>query len=135
MRIVPIFLYVISLAFSQKAERDPRLVGKWMMLFTKDANEEIIKDEFYGKSYVETYTKDGRLILDPQFLRDNLKRNGITEPLDYSLIPTFYWKTTENKIIEIITSEESRQNRYGFSGDTLVFGYSNGTIRYLLKRK
>jgi hypothetical protein len=105
------------------------------MLYSKDGNGEIVKDEFYGKGYVETYTKDGKLILDPQFLRDDLKRNGISEPLDYSLIPTFSWKTWNNETIEIITSEGSRQNRYGFSGDTLIFGYSNGTTRYLLKRK
>jgi hypothetical protein len=135
MRILIVILSITILAFSQKAERDSRLVGKWMILFSKDANGEIIKDEFYGKHYVETYTKDGKLILDPQFLRDDLKRNGISEPLDYSLIPTFSWKTINNETIEIITSEGSRQNRYGFSGDTLIFGNSNGHVRYLLKRK
>jgi hypothetical protein len=106
-----------------------------MMLFSKDANGEIRKDEFYGKRYVETYTKDGRLVLDPQFLRDDLKRNGITDPLDYSLIPTFSWKTVNNETIEISTSEGNRQNRYGFSGDTLIFGYSNGNTSYLLRVK
>ena len=84
MRISILLILLLFSAFSQKAERDPRLVGKWMMLFSKDANGEIRKDEFYGKRYVETYTKDGRLVLDPQFLRDDLKRNGITDPLDYS---------------------------------------------------
>ena len=135
MQILIAFLSLACLAFFQKAERDPRLVGKWSILYSKDGNGEIVKDEFYGKGYVETYTKDGKLILDPQFLRDDLKRNGISEPLDYSLIPTFSWKTWNNETIEIITSEGSRQNRYGFSGDTLIFGYSNGTTRYLLKRK
>jgi hypothetical protein len=79
MRISILLILLLFSAFSQKAERDPRLVGKWMMLFSKDANGEIRKDEFYGKRYVETYTKDGRLVLDPQFLRDDLKRNGITD--------------------------------------------------------
>ena len=130
-----VFLGLTILPFYQQTERDPRLIGKWVILFSKDANGEIIKDEFYGKRYVGTYTKGGDLILDPQFLRDDLKRNGITEPLDYSLIPTFSWKTMENETIEIITGEGSRQNRYGFSGDTLVFGYPNGHVRYLLKRK
>ena len=105
------------------------------MLYSKDANGEIIKDEFYGKNYVETYTKNGKLILDPQFLRDDLKRNGITEPLDYSLIPTLSWKSINNETFELITSQGTRQNRYGFSGDTLIFGYSNGSTRYLLKRE
>jgi hypothetical protein len=135
MRISIFLILLLFSAFSQKAERDPRLVGKWMMLFSKDANGEIRKDEFYGKRYVETYTKDGRLVLDPQFLRDDLKRNGITDPLDYSLIPTFSWKTVNNETIEISTSEGNRQNRYGFSGDTLIFGYSNGNTSYLLRVK
>ncbi|MFN3999344.1 hypothetical protein [Algoriphagus sp.] len=74
MRIVLVLLSVFILAFSQKAERDPLLVGRWMMLFTKDASGEIVKDEFYGKKYIESYTKDGKYILDPQFLRDVMKR-------------------------------------------------------------
>lgn len=74
MRIILVFLSVVILAFSQKAERDTRLVGRWMMLFTKDASGEIVKNEFYGKNYVETFTKNGKLILDPQFLRDVMKR-------------------------------------------------------------
>ena len=135
MRIFLVFLSVVILAFSQKAERDPRLVGKWTMLYSMDANGEIEKNEFFGKRYVETYTKDGKLILDPQYLRDDLKRNGISEPLDYSLIPTLYWKTISNETLEITTSEGSRQNRYGFLGDTLIFGYSNGHTRYLLRKK
>ncbi|MBC6368127.1 hypothetical protein [Algoriphagus sp. AK58] len=134
MKFVP-FSLLFFLFIIQKAERDPRLVGKWTMLFSKDANGEIIQDEFYAKSYVETYTKEGKLILDPQYLRDDLKRNGITEPLDYSLIPSFSWKTFNSETIEITTSEGSSQNRYGFSGDTLIFGYSNGHLRYLLRRK
>lgn len=134
MKFVP-FSLLFFLFILQKAERDPRLVGKWTMLYSKDVNGEIILDEFYAKSYVETYTKEGKLILDPQYLRDNLKRNGITEPLDYSLIPSFSWKTFNSETIEITTSEGSRQNRYGFSGDTLIFGYSNGHLRYLLRRK
>ena len=105
------------------------------MLYSMDANGEIEKDEFYGKRYVETYTKGGKLILDPQYLKDDLKRNGISEPLDYSLIPNFYWKTINDETLEIITNEGSRQNRYGFLGDTLIFGYSNGVTRYLLRMK
>ncbi|MDO8965322.1 hypothetical protein [Algoriphagus sp.] len=135
MRIVLLFLSVFILAFFQKAERDPRLVGRWMMLFTKDSNGEIIKDEFYGKKYIETYTKDGKYILDPQFLRDDMKSSGNKEPLDYSLIPTFSWGTINNEILIIDTSQGSQQVRYGFSGDTLLLGYSNGNTRFLLKRK
>jgi hypothetical protein len=134
-RYLLIILLVISTAFIQKAERDPRLVGKWTMLFSKDANGKIIEDEFFGKSYVETFTKDGKWIIDPQFLRDDAKRFGVNAPIDYSAIPTFQWKTINNQILEMNTSEGSRQNRYGFLGDTLIFGYSNGHTRYLLRRK
>jgi hypothetical protein len=135
MKILIVLILIILGTFYQKPERDPRLVGKWIMLFSKDSNGQIIQDKFLGKGYVETYTKEGKLILDPQFLRDDLKRNGITEPLDYSLIPTFSWKTMNNETLEIISSEGSSQNRYGFVGDTLIFGYSNGHTRYLVKRK
>lgn len=132
------YFYLILIvfgAFVQKVERDQRLVGNWTLLFSKDVNGEIIKDEFYGKSYVETFTKDGRWIIDPQFFRDDAKRLGVNAPIDYSSIPTFQWKTTDNQILEMITSEGSRQNRYGFMGDTLIFGYPNGHTRYLLKKK
>lgn len=128
-------LLVCSAAFIQKAERDPRLVGKWTMLYSKDENGEIVKDEFYGKSYIETFTRDGKWIIDPQFFRDDAKRLGINAPIDYSAIPTFQWKTIDNQILEMNTSEGSRTNRYGFSGDTLIFDYPNGNTRYLLKRK
>ena len=130
--IIPL---VISVAFIQKAERDPRLVGKWTMLFSKDANGKIIKDEFYGKSYVETFTKDGKWITDPQFFKDDARKHGIDAPIDYSAIPTFQWKTIDNQILEMNTSVGSHQNRYGFVGDTLIFGYSTGHTRYLLRRK
>jgi hypothetical protein len=35
----------------------------------------------------------------------------------------------------IDTSQGSQQVSYGFSGDTLLLGYSNGNTRFLLKRK
>jgi len=105
------------------------------MLFSKDANGKIVKDDFYCKRYVETYTKDGRWLPDPQFFRDDIKKHGITEPLDYATIPTFQWRTINNEILEMDTDQGSKQNRYGFSGDTLIFGYPNGNTRYLLKQK
>jgi hypothetical protein len=135
MQIIVVFLSVFILAFSQKAERDPRLVGRWMMLFTKDASGEIIKDEFYKKKHIETYTKDGRWVPDPQIFIDDARKHGIDAQIDYAAIPTFQWKTINNELLEMNTDQGSRQNRYGFSGDTLVFGYSNGHTRYLLKRK
>lgn len=92
MRIALILQSVFILVFSQKAERDPRLVGKWMMLFTRDSNGEIIKDEFYGKKYIETYTKDGRWVPDPQIFRDDARKHGIEAPIDYAAIPTFQGK-------------------------------------------
>jgi hypothetical protein len=119
----------------QKKELDPRLVGRWEMLFSKDVNGAIIKDDFYGKRYKETYTKDGKLILDPQFLRDDMKSRGINEPLDYGSIPTLNWKSIDNEILETESDYGSQQARYGFAGDTLILGYPNGNTRYLLKRK
>lgn len=135
MRYYLTILVISLVAFTQKADRDPRLVGKWIILFSKDGNGEIVRDEFYGKSYIETFTKDGRWVPDPQFFRDDAKRLGVNAPIDYSAIPTFQWKTIDNQILEMNTSEGSRQNRYGFLGDTLIFGYSNGHTRYLVRRK
>lgn len=134
-RFFLLLLLITSAALIQKAERDPRLVGKWTILFSKDGNGDIIKDEFYGKSYVETFTKDGKWIIDPQFFRDDAKRLGINASIDYSAIPTFQWKTKDSQILEMNTSEGSQTIRYGFSGDTLIFGYPNAHTRYLLKRK
>jgi len=62
-------------------------------------------------------------------------QKGINEPLDYALIPAFSWQTIDEGIIEISTSQGNQQIRYGFSGDTLVFGYPNGHTKHLLKRK
>jgi len=137
MKIILLTFFVVSSIFLpvQKRELDTRLVGKWTMLFTLDANGEIVKDDFYGKRYVETYTKDGRWVEDPQFFRDDMKRGGVNIPLDYSEIPTLQWKTINNEILEMNSDLGSRQNRYGFAGDTLIFGYPNGNTRYLLKRK
>lgn len=115
--------------------RDNRIVGKYTTLFSKDANGEIVKDEFYGKKYMETFTRDGRLILDPQFFRDDLKRNGIAETLDYSMIPTFEWKTVNDEVLIIITGQGNQEVRYRFASDTLLLGYPNGHTRYMIRRK
>lgn len=131
------FLIIIStiLSFTQKKDLDQRLVGKWVNLHAKDPDGKIIKDEFYGKKYIDTFLKNGQYLIDPNFLRDDMKRNGIKEPLDYSLIPSFSWKTYDNQILEIETSEGFQKIRYNFLGDTLVLGYQNGNARYLLKIK
>lgn len=64
-----------------------------------------------------------------------MKRAGVNFPLEYSEIPTFQWRTINNEILEMDIDQGSKQNRYGFSGDTLIFGYPNGNTRYLLKQK
>ena len=123
------------LSFTQKKDLDQRLLGKWVNLHAKDPDGKIIKDEFYGKKYIDTFLKNGQYLIDPNFLRDDMRRNGIKEPLDYSLIPSFSWKTYDNQILEIETSEGFQKIRYNFLGDTLVLGYQNGNARYLLKIK
>jgi hypothetical protein len=135
MRLFLIFISLASFLTIQKRELDQRLIGQWTMLHTKDATGAIVKDEFYGKKYTETFAKDGRLILDPQFLRDDMKRAGVNFPLEYSDIPTLTWKTINNEILEIGSDQGSGRNRCGFLGDTLIFGYDSGNTRYLLKRK
>lgn len=130
-----VVLLYSGLIRSQSLMQDNPLFGKYTILFSKDANGEIIKDEFYGKKYMETFTRDGRVILDPQFFRDDLKRNGITEPLDYSLIPSVEWKTISDEVLIIITGQGNQEVRYSFAGDTLLLGYPNGHTKYMLRRK
>lgn len=134
-KIIYFNLIIISLIV-QSYEHDPRLFGKWIFLYSMNSNGEILRDEFFGKRYIEEYTKDGRLILDPQFLLDDMKRRGEITSLDYTSIPTFEWMTVNNNTIKINYGELGiKENRYGFLGDTLIFGYPNGHTRYLLRRK
>jgi hypothetical protein len=96
MKLLKVFFLLLvftHLGFSQKKELDQRLVGRWLNLFVKDLNGEIIKNKFHGKNYIDTYLKNGEYLIDPNYLRDDLKRNGIKGSLDYSLIPSFKWKT------------------------------------------
>ncbi|MBX2962494.1 MAG: hypothetical protein KF687_08280 [Cyclobacteriaceae bacterium] len=129
------FISLFSLYPVQTDDHDARLIGKWKFLYTKDAGMNILKDEFTGKGYIETFTKNGQYLIDPKYLQDDMKRHGINEPIDHSLIPTFTWKTINNEILEISEGRDARKCRYGFSGDTLLLGYPNGHVRYLLKRK
>jgi hypothetical protein len=130
-------LYFIFIVFCpQKNNLDSRLFGQWTLLYTMDSQGEIIKDEFYGKNYIEEYTKDGRLILDPKFLLDDMKRRGETMTLDYASIPTFQWNSINNNTLRVNYGElGSKENRYGILGDTLLIGFPNGNVRYLLRRK
>jgi len=132
--IIVIFCFTFF-GFSQEKDLDQRLIGKWVILFSKDATGKVLKDDFSGKGYIDTYTKNGAYMVDPNYLRDDMKRNGIKEPLDYSLIPTFSWKTIDGEILVIKSSQGTQNIRYNFSGDTLLMGFSNGNTKYLLKNK
>lgn len=63
-----VVLLYSGLIRSQSLMQDNPLVGKYTILFSKDANGEIIKDEFYGKKYMETFTRDGRVISHVQVI-------------------------------------------------------------------
>lgn len=84
--------------------------------------------------YVETFAKDGRLILNPQYLKDDMRKNGINSPLDYDYITTLNWEICDNEMLEIETGQGNQQVPYDFFSDTLLLGYDNGN-NYLLKRK
>jgi hypothetical protein len=135
MRISILLILLLFSAFSQKAERDPRLVGKWMFLYDLDPNGEVVKNEFYGKKYVTTYHGDGRMVHDPQMFRDADRRHGIKTPFDYSDIPILEWKTTNNETLTLTHAMGTLQNRYGFAGDTLIIGTSKGYTAYHLRVK
>jgi hypothetical protein len=106
-----------------------------MFLYHLDPTGEVIKDEFYGKNYVQTYYSDGKFIQDPQMFRDADRRHGIKTPFDYSAIPVFEWKTTNNENLTLTHAMGTVQSRYGFAGDTLIIGYSNGHTQHLVKVK
>ena len=74
--ILSIFLSLNNNCFPQKKELDLRIVGKWELLFSKDLEGKVVKNEFSGKGYVETFTKSGQFMIDPNYLKDDMKRNG-----------------------------------------------------------
>jgi hypothetical protein len=120
-------------SFSQSKNRDEKIVGEYILLYHKDGEGNVIKDEFFGKNYLQKFTKFGQIIYDPRFLQDDLKRNGISEPLDYTLIPSFNWKTNNNEELIIDGGSEILRKKYLFSGDTLITVSERGFLEYLLK--
>jgi hypothetical protein len=131
---VLIFSLVI-LSFSQKPELDSRIVGRWKHLFDYDESGNLLKNEFSGKNYITTYSKDGRVLLDPNYFRDDMKRHGGKEPLDYAAIPSFNWKTKNNEILELITPNGNLESFYRISSDTLILISKNGGLTYQLRVK
>jgi hypothetical protein len=134
--LITSFLFIsnIPICFSQKLKLDSEIIGRWERLYSIDTDGNKIKDDFSGKGYIETFTKNGTYLLDPNYFRDDMKRHGINEPLDYSALPVFRWKTISESLLEINYNISVQQVRYGFSGDTLLMGEPNGAITYLLKR-
>ncbi len=129
-----LFISNIPICLSQKLKLDSEIIGRWEHLYSIDAEGNKIKDDFSGRGYIETFTKNGTYFLDPNFLRDDLKRHGINEPLDYSSLPVFRFKIISESVLEINYNISVQQVRYGFSGDTLLMGNPNGAITYLLKK-
>ncbi len=129
--LIIVFIFLI---IQQSTELDSRLFGKWEVLYSKDEHGIILKDNFYKKGYLETFLKNGTFLVDPNFLRDDMKRNGIQEPLNYADIPKFTWRISTNHNLEIFTSHGTQEIRYNFSGDTLLLNFSDGYTRYLLKK-
>jgi len=128
------FISNITVCLSQKTKLDSELIGRWEHLYSIDTEGNKIKDDFSGKGYIHTFTKNGTYFIDPNFFRDDYKRHGINEPLDYSALPVFRWKIISESVLEINFDIGVEQMRYGFSGDTLLTGEPNGAITYLLKK-
>jgi hypothetical protein len=135
MRISILLILILFGSFSQKVERDPRLVGRWMHLYDLNPSGEVVKDEFYGKNYVKTYYRDGRMVYDAQMFRDADKRNGIKAPFDYADIPVLEWKTTNNQLLTLMHALGTQESRYGFAGDTLIHGYPTGYTSHHVRVK
>jgi hypothetical protein len=94
-----------------------------------------LKNDFSGKNYISTFTKNGKYLGDPNYLRDDMKKHGIKEPLDYGAIPSFNWKTKNNEILELITPYGNIESHYRFSADTLIMVFKTGNQSYFLKVK
>jgi hypothetical protein len=135
MRVLSFLNFTLLAIFIQKSDSDPRLVGRWRFLYHLDPTGEVIKDEFYGKNYVQTYYSDGKFIQDPQMFRDADRRHGIKTPFDYSDIPVLEWKTTNNQLLTLMHAMGTQGSRYGFAGDTLIIGYPNGHTSHHLRVK
>lgn len=128
-----LILSFLVLSFSQKPELDSRIVGRWNHIADKDFSGNLLKNDFAGKNY--TFTKNGKYLGDPNYLRDDMKRHGIKEPLDYGAIPSFNWKTKNNEILELITPYGNIESHYRFSADTLIMVFKTGNQSYFLKVK
>lgn len=125
-----LMLSFFALSFSQKSELDSRIVGRWKHLSDYDGSGKLLKNEFSGKNYISTYSKDGRVLLDPNYLRDDMKRHGINQPVDYGIIPSFHWKTKNNEVLELITPYGNVEAFYRISSDTLILIDKNGGLTY-----
>ncbi len=101
-----------------KPSLNPELIGKWIQLGTYDASGKPVDGEYSGKGYYRIFTKDGRLIVDPQRFRDESSKNG--RSFSYSDVPIFIWTTFKSNILDtnlpgIIEIEEE----YLIKGDSL----------------
>jgi hypothetical protein len=130
-----LILSLIAFSFSQKSELDPRVVGRWNHIADKDFSGNRLKNDFSGKNYINTFTKNGKYLGDPNYLRDDMKKHGINEPLDYNTLPSFDWKTKNNEILELITPYGNIESHYRFSADTLIMVFKTGNQSYFLKVK
>ncbi|REG84723.1 hypothetical protein [Algoriphagus antarcticus] len=115
-----------------KPSLNPELIGKWIQLETYDASGKPVDGEYSGKGYYRIYTKDGRLIVDPQRFRDESSKNG--RSFSYSDVPTFIWTTFKSNILVtnlpgIIEIEEE----YLIKGDSLSLKTDKNFITFFRK--
>jgi hemin uptake protein HemP len=128
--------FLTGLVLAQSISRDERIIGEYILLYQKDGVGEIIKDNLAGKNYSRKYTKSGQVIIDPQIIKDDFKRHGITEPRNFTDLPVGKWSTFEDRQIETsFPNQPSLKSRYIFSGDTLIIVNQNGNAEYLLRLK
>jgi len=118
----------------EKIVLDSRLFGKWIELERYDEDGVLIQSDFFNKRYYRIFTKDGRILLDPQRFRDEYQKHG--RPFSYQDVPTFYWRTKEsNYIVASLPGVMEFEEKYFFQGDSLILVSDGGFKTYLIRDK
>lgn len=119
----------------EKHGLDSNLFGKWIVLGRHDNHGGVIQSDSYSKRYYRIFTKDGRLIIDPQKFRDDYRKNGI--PFSFQdLPPPLNWRTKEsNKIVISFPGVIEFEEKYFFQGDSLILVTDEGYKTFLIRDK
>lgn len=124
--------FEVFLQKDQQSQLEEKIKGKWIRIGTYDENGNLFENENKRKKYYQTFTNDGRMILDPSIFRDNASKHGLE--FSYSDIPNFRWKIKLPNILEISSPETGTiEDFFYFKSDTLVIKTQLGYSTILVK--